>query len=57
MSLKDLIQPGPTNSAGTWIPITQTVEHDEERSEGQSEKMQREKKRLDTKYNYINLFK
>lgn len=37
MPLKNLIQPCPTNSAGTRIPITQTVEHDVKRSERQIE--------------------
>lgn len=38
MSLKDLIEPSPTDRAGTWIPITQAVKHDEKRPGGQSVK-------------------
>lgn len=38
MPLKDLTQPSSANCTGTWIPITQTVQHDEKRSVGQSEK-------------------
>lgn len=34
MSLKDLIQPSPTNCTGTWIPVAQAVQHYKERSEG-----------------------
>jgi len=32
MSLENLIEPSPANSASTRIPIAQTVEHDEKRS-------------------------